>query len=390
MNVYYQIDAEKKILIGELTEIDSSIDEISLGSPSTPEDIEEYLNILSVGKLSPLPKGYENLCKVIGANNESSLLSVPRHKLTSHFRNTLEQLRIVFCEPDNIDYLVTYVSIRKFLYGLCRAYVDNQSLFEHIDDTDNPTVKSSLKSLQSQEGNLADPVMYSMSSTSTGRLVVNSGPRILTMPAQARECFNSRFEEGKVLQIDVISAEPKFALYVAGEKIPYDVYEYVSQHILNGDVTRNDAKLITLCALYGQSLKKLQNKLPDSVSARTVVRKTREYFKHDLLVSKLKSEYAVGKLRSAVGRPLPVESDNSHMLISHYLQSSVAESAILMFADFIDKEAGRCVPLFVIHDALIVDCDKETSKRLLGEKTVELLLGDWKFDANISLVGNSY
>jgi len=234
---------------------------------------------------------------------------------------------------------------------------------------------------------LCNPVKYSMTNSATGRLTVVSGPQILTIPSEARTCFKSKYPNGSILQIDVISAEPKFALHLSGIRPPRDVYKHVAETILENKVTRDQAKLITLCSLYGQSMKKLSEQLPDTVPARGVIQKTKKYFDSDFLLSRLKSEKTRGKIRNAIGRPVVVPEGNPHLLISYYLQSSVAEGSLLMFSDFLEKTQLTCDPLFVIHDALIVDCDEDSSKKLIEDQNFSLFLGDWKFDAEVKLVG---
>ena len=80
-------------------------------------------------------------------------------------------------------------------------------------------------------------------------------------------------------------------------------------------------------------------------------------------------------LRNAIGRPLNVPDDNPHLLVSYYLQSSVSEGSILMFSRFIEETKLTCRPLFVIHDALIVDCDQESSKKAIAEFRIEAVIG---------------
>ena len=58
------------------------------------------------------------------------------------------------------------------------------------------------------------------------------------------------------------------------------------------------------------------------------------------------------------------------------------------FIDSIDSDSG-CIPLFVIHDALIVDANAEMAKRLLREKYIPLYLRKWKFDALVTNVSDN-
>jgi hypothetical protein len=218
-------------------------------------------------------------------------------------------------------------------------------------------------------------------------MTVRTGPQILTAVVKVRKCFRSRYVNGKILQIDIISVEPKFALHTAGEDPPKDVYSHLAKVILADKVTRSQAKLITLCALYGQSARKLSERLPDDVNAKRVIQQTRQFFDSDRLEARLKSERKNGVIRNVIGRPIRMPDNDSHLLISYYLQSSAAEGAVLMFSKFIQETDLTCVPLGVIHDALILDCDEKSAQKLLSDDNFKLFLGDWEFDAEIKHVG---
>jgi hypothetical protein len=186
----------------------------------------------------------------------------------------------------------------------------------------------------------------------------------------------------------MIAAEPKIALTIQGKNPPIDVYQHIAEVILGGEVTRKEAKMITLCALYGQSPRNLEKSLPAGTNARSVIRKTRNYFDADRLISDLRIQSRDDNLRNALGRPLKVPRENEHLLISYFLQSTAAESAILMFSDWCARHESA-IPLYVIHDALLVDCDRNLSKELLGKDIEVLRLGDWNFDAKVTQVSNS-
>lgn len=386
MELYYCARQGSGVLIGTVNADQARI--LTIGDRSRSTDVSDYLDILGKkNEVDPLPKEYESLCRIVGVPSSDKLLVIPKDRLESHFRIVLEQLQKLLTDSSNSFYLETYSAIRKFLWSLKSAVIDNKHLEELILRSDNLTVKSTLRSfVPSTDESLTETIRYSMSSTSTGRLVVNTGPKILTAPSSARSCLKSRYPAGKILQIDIVSAEPKFALHQAGIDPPRDVYNYISNSVLEASVTRKNAKLVTLCALYGQSIKKLSKQLPESIGARAVVRKTKDFFRYDILLAELRKNFLAGNFRNAVGRPLVVDSDSPHLLISHYLQSSVAEGSLLMFADFMKSCEDKCVPIFVIHDALVIDAKKEFAEELLKTSEVDLYLGDWKFEASVTQI----
>jgi hypothetical protein len=58
-----------------------------------------------------------------------------------------------------------------------------------------------------------------------------------------------------------------------------------------------------------------------------------------------------------------------------------------MFSEFVEKFHSYCEPLFVVHDALILDCREDFALSLLEKSEIKLRLGDWKFDASIKELG---
>ena len=386
MDVFLNLSNHDRVFMGQIEH--AAVDEVTLGLPGIESDLEGFFQVLGIPALRALPAGYTKLCRSLGATGKTSLMVVPQEKMSTHLQRCFRNIQDALCDKDNADYLVTYLSIKRFLHELTRASVSHSSLRAMIGACRHGTVRNSLESLLPLEDGFSRAVEYSMTGTATGRLTVKSGPQILTIPSAARECIQSTFSGGSVLQIDIISAEPKFALHVRGVDPPKDVYGHIAETILEGQVTRAQAKLITLCALYGQSVRKLGEQLPEGVGPRGVIQRVKTYFDHDFLLSRLKTESKKGEFRNAVGRPLNIPDDNPHLLVSYYLQSSVAEGSILMFSRFIEETKLKCNPLFVIHDALIVDCDRESTKKLLQDSDLKLALGDWMFDVEVKRVGD--
>ena len=385
VDFYLELEGNDRVLIGSIPY--DSVDEISFSMNNNSSEIDDFLNLLKEVPFSPVPDNYFQMCKSVGAAGRSALLAIPKDKLKAHVSDGLRRIQGLLCDTENADYLVTYLSIKRFLQRLSRASVDSVKLTKMIEETEHGTVAASLKSFLPDRDGRCMLTKYSSIGTSTGRLTVKAGPQILTAPSAVRECLRSTHKDGKIIQIDIVSAEPKFALHLKGGTIPTDVYTHVSEEILGGEIERHHAKLVTLCALYGQSAKNLEKTLPKEVSARGVIRETRRYFDYDYLIARLQTENKSGNFRNAVGRPLSVDG-NDHLLVSYYLQSSVAESSILMFSQFVEKFSDYCDPLFIIHDALIIDCRPEFAKSILQKKNIKLSLGDWKFDAEVKLVSD--
>jgi len=386
VDVYLNLSDHDRVLMGQINH--DTIDEITLAMPGVASDLPDYFQLLGMPPLRGLPAGYENMCQHINARGRTALMVIPQEKISIHLQNCLRRIQEVLQDEENADYLVTYLAVKRFLHDLTRASVDAAALRSLISRCQYSAVRTSLESFLPLADGLSQAVEYSTVRTATGRLTVREGPQILTVPGSARACIQSSFSNGQVLQIDIISAEPKFALHLRGIDPPKDVYDHIARTILEDQVTREQAKLITLCALYGQSAKKLGEQLPPDVGARGVIQRTKTYFDRDFLLSRLKTESKQGVLRNAIGRPLNIPDDNPHLLVSYYLQSSVSEGSILMFSRFIEETKLTCQPLFVIHDALIIDCDQESAEKMLQNSELKLSLGDWKFDVEVKHVGD--
>jgi hypothetical protein len=69
------------------------------------------------------------------------------------------------------------------------------------------------------------------------------------------------------------------------------------------------------------------------------------------------------------GRPIFVEDRSDHVLFNHFVQSSAAEASILGFYRLFETAPASlsdCVPIFVIHDALVVDASRKSAEMITG------------------------
>ena len=207
------------------------------------------------------------------------------------------------------------------------------------------------------------PPTYSHA-TSTGRLTVREGPRILTLQKEHRRILASRFDGGQVMQLDFVSLEPRVLRLIANGSAPVDIYSDVAER-LGGAANRRQVKLATLKMLYGSSRAGITEEL-GSINTR-VIKQIEDYFGLSNLRAKLSSELAKsGSIRSYWGRPLP-EATEQHLLISHFTQSTAVDVALGGFGDLlesIENEDLDVVPCYVLHDALLVDVHPGSRDRL--------------------------
>ena len=365
-------------------------EKIFLSCDSKEDEVLDFLKITKGSTASHVPfleNPYNVMKETLGLSDDEIFLAMPKDVLSSRISVVTEQLQMSLNDLDNKDYLVTYLTIKRFLRGLSRPLVDKQRLSHVIGQQQHEGVKNSMLALLPDKQGFAKKTVYSMCGSNTGRLIVTEGPNILTMKSDARNSLRSRYRHGKILQLDLSAAEPNIALNVCGKSIEKDVYSHIAEEVLEDKVTRDDAKLIVLCALYGQSPTKLQKMLPEDIRAHTVIRKCRDFFDANYLEKMLRSSHRNNNLRNVVGRPINLSEDQARLLVSYYLQSSAAELSLVMFADLCDKLKTinkGITPLYVVHDALIADCDKELTEELLNDKIINLQMGNWKFHAKVT------
>jgi len=385
MDLYYKLSKDKLFFISK---IDSEIEEsISLSMKSEYDDLQDYLKIVG-SPVQVLDESYRNMANLLSLTHEEIVRSIPTSTLNRILQNAARVFQDALRDKENELYLVSYMNIKKFFRRLSRPTIDVQKLNKIKDTIEHLPTANRLTALNPDKSGQAPEVVYDMTATSTGRLTVIKGPNILTLPAVSRKSFSSKFPQGKILQVDLTAAEHRIALFYSSIKSPSDIYSHIANTILQGKVTRSEAKLITLCALYGQSPKKLSQALPSSINAREVIRKTKSFFDYENLIGDLRFKNRSNNLRNIIGRPIKVDQDREDLLVSYFLQSSAAELSILMFSEFCDHYKDKVRPIYVVHDALLFDCTHDLSRNLLRKGSVTLKLGKWHFDAKVTDVNN--
>lgn len=283
------------------------------------------------------------------------------------------RLELMFESTFNEKYVDIYISSRRVLERLDYSIVDPVKLAEFIKNESNSSLKTCLKTFRpSRDCTLARPV-YSQSVTSTGRLTVLNGPSILTLPQRYRSIIQSRFLRGKVLSIDFKSLEPRVALAVQNKTAPNDVYTHVSQNILSGSANRKVSKLATIASLYGTSFGKFREM--SGCKDPQILHAVREFFGVARLIKRLDTNQFVNHF----GRPLD-NSTPSHRRISHYVQSTSCDVVNCAFGDFLDEFPRKyVVPLFLLHDALVIDVDESYIEqvRKKAEEGLQTMLGNF-------------
>ena len=231
---------------------------------------------------------------------------------------------------------------------------------------------------------------------STGRTTVKRGPKILTLKKEHRSIIKSRFKGGKIVQFDYSSLEPRIMLALAGKDTPGDIYDDIARKT-GVNLERAKLKMSVMGALYGISSLKLQGLLPHSVDASNILDKIRSTFGITTLANRLRREYDhKSKITNFFGRPLYFSRSDSHLLVSHYVQSTGVDVCLTGFSNILSKissEGMRAVPIFLIHDALLIDMPEDEFDRIKDLTTTGSSIKgfDTSFPLNVSdVMGESF
>ena len=273
--------------------------------------------------------------------------------------------KVVECTQHVVDalegsgYSSTLVKRLELLHGLERAWIDKRKYSHCLNIESDTTQISNLRSFQPDDQGFANNVQYDGVETSTGRMKIVSGPRILTLRKENRSIIGSAYgDAGEVISIDYASLEPRVALALNGITPEGDLYEWIDAEVFNGDLGRSKVKILTLSIIYGMSLHSARSGYGNvSVSQK---KKLRSLFSVDETTNRLLS-IPEDELRNYFGRPIfPSSREN---VFNAFIQSTAVDTATLGFLEVISrlKAAGECRPLFLIHDEIICDVSNEVS-----------------------------
>lgn len=308
----------------------SSIFELSVEDlfPVFKESIPDLVSL-------PLRKSYEHTRN--GKIDWSLALGPKRFaaSLKSCFRSLAASIERI--EKDR--YLSTIVSGREVLAALQPAMIDEVALRAIQSET---SLSHSATFSPGPDG-FADSIRYSHN-TSTGRLTVSRGPRILSLPKGERKIIKSRWEGGQVFMIDFVSLEPRVMLLLTRDEAPMDIYEAMRIELDLPDATRAKLKLATISSLYG-------SKSNDPAMVASVNR----FFRSSEVGRRHLSGEEVCNL---YGRRLNPEE--AILRLPHFIQSTAVDVALNGFSSLLKFLPSGCVPIFLIHDAILIDVPPES------------------------------
>jgi len=209
-----------------------------------------------------------------------------------------------------------------------------------------------------RDGFASHPV-YNIGKGKTGRMSVVKGSQILTCPREVKECIRSRFEGGKIVEIDFSSLEPRTALAVMGSSLAEspDIYSHVGD-LFSPPLSREKAKQVTISFLYGAAKSTIQNLIGRPDKIETQLAALHKMFGFNEVVDNAAGQVVeFGFFRNHAGRPIYPQSSKKGLLFNNYCQSSAVDVALSGFSYLLEyvEQNTRAVPLYFIHDAIILD-----------------------------------
>jgi len=253
------------------------------------------------------------------------------------------------------DYSETLVAGRSVLERLVPCRIDLAALRVAQSESQQFNV---LETFEPGPDSMAEPVVYSHR-TATGRLTVAEGPRILTLQKAHRKILSSRYDGGRVYQIDFVSLEPRVLRLLRSGEAPADIYGAIAERLKGVD--RRHAKLATLKSLYGASGQSVREEV--GADASRLMKEINDYFGLESLRRRIVES---DEPKNFWGRPIS-EARDPHLAVSHYTQSTAVDVSLMGFSiimDRIESEDLLVQPVFVLHDALLIDCHPDSIDRM--------------------------
>lgn len=374
---------------GKISWVDSPPNEVFTLGFGQPDDLmHAHLIFPKKIKFSPDEK-YQKAMQMVSKQTKRIpwSLVLPKSAFVKHLQGVLDDLQVILTS-DFMGYLDSHFNPnRKLLDNLSIAHVSQAKFLTAVSGTISN--KSVLQTFHPNRLGECQKACYSLTGTKTGRLTIKSGPQILTVKKNLRGMLASRFHEGYLKQIDFTSLEPRIALSLIGKNPPQDIYSLINKEIFSSSVSRQTAKLATICLLYGGGkarMKEITNR--KGYELDTIIRRLDDYFGASIVSEKLSQELEdLGYITNFYGRPIRVSQDAPrHVLYNNFVQSTAVDVALEGFRCIVKKMKDnkmKSVPIFVIHDALLIDVNPEEKEEV--ERLCDPLKNITGFESNFYL-----
>lgn len=233
-----------------------------------------------------------------------------------------------------------------------------------------------VRSFEPLDEGVAADVVYDRFKTLTGRLTVASGPQILTLKREHRNMMRSSYgDKGGVYALDFAALEARILLYEYGKTCDdVDLYGKIAKEL---GYDRKAIKGAVIAKLYGMSDFVLGKRLGiEGKEFHTFLKKFDGHFSVEELLKRVKAQFvATGKVINRYGRPVTVDEPLDHIFISYYGQSTGVDVTMMGFKQVIDtlaQKAPRVRPIFLLHDALLLDVHDDDLQHVEAIKHVRV------------------
>jgi hypothetical protein len=355
------------------------------GDPELKEIAKIYNLPLPTFPFEPQLKAFQTVLKGSDQTEVPWHLAMPSRAFRKNVEGLAEALHRTF-SGINLDYYRNhYRKTLSFLGRMQPTKIDPRAWMIHKT---NPELKTPhvFNSFQPDSNWFTPKVTYSKSDTKTGRLKVTEGPNILHLPKEQRNILTSRFgQDGKVMHLDFRALEPRVVLFInqlspplsgnppllGCQTVGEDIYQDVLDTLGINDIHRDKVKDVILSQLYGAGYEKILLGLGDVRDPEGFIAAVNDFFGLDKIREQLFQEYEANNrefILSFYGRKLDTREAKPYMLLNYFAQSTAVDVALYGFRNIVRAINGNplIIPLFVLHDALILDVH-DSVRNLLSE-----------------------
>lgn len=311
---------------------------------------------LSGSPVPQIPQKYVEAMKVVAPD----LVSIPwsqvlPQRIYRAYLNDLVALRDKYDDRAIEYYSSNWIKGNELLRRLRPARTDGTL----INELSSASVHNAsvIESFRPRSGGYAAPITYDRFGTVTGRLVVESGPNILLLKKENKRVIRPSTPGGAIISLDFASLEARILLYESGGKCEGpDLYSDIASRL--GGLSRSTVKAAILAELYGSSKNSLALTLGMSDTDLTkFIKMIGEVIDTRGLLRRLKSQFsAEGFITNRFGRKIEVSRPQDNIFVNYYAQSTGVDVALTGFNEILNRLGLDGIrPLFVLHDALILD-----------------------------------
>lgn len=334
---------------------------------------DTVMKLSSATGLPQIPQRYKTAMNVVAPDHDKPPWSqvMPQSVYRRYF-NELVSLRGRHDERSLRYYVSTWTKGNELLRKLRPARTDG----DVISDISSSSVHngSVLESFRPRGGGYAPVVSYDRFGTVTGRLTVESGPNILLLKKEHKKILKPSTPGGAVISLDFSSLEARILLYESGGTCEGpDLYSDIAARL--GGLPRNVVKSAILAELYGSSKASLALTLGLSdASLSKFIKMIGEVIDTRRLLSELKSQFSKeGYITNKYGRKMTVTRPQDNIFINYYAQSTGVDVALMGFNEIVNRLGPDGIrPLFVLHDALILDVREDRIRDVESTEEVKV------------------